>query len=97
MLYFAFVSVFISIVSLACMVVVVWKTERGLDHSFKFFLGTAVMMLIQNFLNAEKYLGVRSVEPDPYQTLFLFLVAIFFLAGTLLLLMTIVRESHSKD
>lgn len=94
MMYIAFLSVFFAIAAFASLVVVVWKTEHGLDHSFKWYLASSFALILAMLMKTQVFFSDVFARANWVQTILDLLFVTLFLVASMHMLKTIVDESR---
>jgi len=92
---FHIVNFILALTATAVVIILIFRTRRGLDIAFKFFLGTTVTLALAAGMQINQYTGV--IPADYERIIFVgsrLLASLFFLVGLAVILHIISKESR---
>jgi hypothetical protein len=92
---FHIVNLILALTATAVVIMAIFRTKKGLDMAFKFFLGTTVTLALAAIMQINQYIGVI---PFSYEQIIFtasrLLASLFFLLGLAVMLHIISKESR---
>lgn len=94
-LTFHIINLLLALMATAVVTMIIFRTRKGLDKVFKFFLGTTITLIIATSMQVNEHTGLIPVNFEQIIfTVSRLLASLFFLAGLAVMLHIINKESR---
>lgn len=94
-LTFHLINLILSLTAMIVVTMIIFRTKKGLDKVFKFFLATTITLVLATSMQINQYVGLI---PANYEQIIFFvsrlLATAFFLLGCAMMLTIISKESR---